>query len=518
MQYQNYKSPMKKLIRFFQISRDNWKEKYLILKKDIKRFKNRIYDLEKRKESWKQEALNGREKIKSLQLEIQGFENIEPIKKKTKSKPVKPHNYNFNLKPISNFISFVVNCSSSMRCAVKSLHVVNKSQKLPSVSTGRMWLMKLGYYELMRIKEIAEDWIWIMDHTIQIGSQKCLVILGIRAKNLPKNRALKYEDTSLIDLVPVTKSNGEIVYQQMEKKVKEIGVPMAIVADKGSDIKSGIDKFCNVHEKCQYIYDLKHKIAILLKNILEKDKQWSELKTEIALIANKMQQTSLAKYKPPKQRAKARYMNIEKQIRWAKDSLIIKKNIENQESKSDDEKKLLAVLGTLDKFEENIKEYSEIVEVISFAHQFMNHYNLREDSYQKMIKSQIQSQKNGSFIIKNDKAKELNNQILDFVEKQQTICKKEEILPHSSEIIESVFGKFKYMENEQAHSNFTGYILSIGAIVSKKTDEIIKTALEITTNKQIYEWCDKHIGENIKVEKKKIYEKVETKVEYYFCE
>jgi archaellum component FlaC len=81
MQYKDYKSPIKKLIRFFEISRDGWKDKYLTLKKDLKRFKNRIYDLEKRKENWKQEALNSREEIKSLQLKVQEFENIKPIKK-----------------------------------------------------------------------------------------------------------------------------------------------------------------------------------------------------------------------------------------------------------------------------------------------------------------------------------------------------------------------------------------------------------------------------------------------------
>lgn len=404
-----------------------------------------------------------------------------------------------------------------MRGSIKSLQVVNKTQKLPSVSTGRMWLMKLGYYELMREKEIANDWIWIMDHTIQIGNQKGLVILGIRAKHLPKNRALKYEDTSLIDLIPVTKSNGDIVYEQMQSNTKNTGVPMLVVADNGGDIKTGIDKFCDVHKNCNFAYDLKHKIATLLKKTLNKDDRWDDFRKMITLISNKLQQTSLAKFKPPKQRAKARYMNVNEQIRWAKKTLIIKANIENQESKTDDEKKLLEVFADMDNFKKEINEYSEMVEVISFAHQFMNRYNLREDSYEKMIKSQTKSEKNGSFKIEMPEAKELNSQILDFIKKEQTICKEGERLLHSSEIIESIFGKFKYMENEQSHSNFTGFILSIGAVVSKKTNEVIKTALETVTNSKVNKWCEENIGDNIKVKKREIYAEVETKARYCFC-
>ena len=81
MQYQEYKSPVKKLIRFFKISRDNWKEKYFEIKKDLKRATNRIYDLEKRKDDWKQRATEAEEKVKLFKA--QENENIvKPIKKK----------------------------------------------------------------------------------------------------------------------------------------------------------------------------------------------------------------------------------------------------------------------------------------------------------------------------------------------------------------------------------------------------------------------------------------------------
>src|SRR5262249_25609608 len=55
----------------------------------------------------------------------------------------------------------------------------------PSWYTGRLWLLRVGYYKLTRPKEQAPDWVWIIDHTVQMGVQKCLVILGIRLSVLP---------------------------------------------------------------------------------------------------------------------------------------------------------------------------------------------------------------------------------------------------------------------------------------------------------------------------------------------
>ena len=55
----------------------------------------------------------------------------------------------------------------------------------PSWSTGRLWLLRFGYYKLTRPQPHADDWVWIVDHTAQIGAAKCLVILGVRLNGLP---------------------------------------------------------------------------------------------------------------------------------------------------------------------------------------------------------------------------------------------------------------------------------------------------------------------------------------------
>jgi len=70
MQEKKYKSPLKKLVKFFEESRDKWKEKYVEKSKELKRVTNRIYDLEIRKEHWKKRALKAERKLKESDIQV----------------------------------------------------------------------------------------------------------------------------------------------------------------------------------------------------------------------------------------------------------------------------------------------------------------------------------------------------------------------------------------------------------------------------------------------------------------
>ena len=49
------------------------------------------------------------------------------------------------------------------------------SVKVPKWQTGRLWMLRVGHYELEKEKEKADDWIWVVDHNVQIGSIKCFL-------------------------------------------------------------------------------------------------------------------------------------------------------------------------------------------------------------------------------------------------------------------------------------------------------------------------------------------------------
>ena len=374
-------------------------------------------------------------------------------------------------------------------------------KRTPSINSGKLWMLKLGYYNLTKKQTIADDWIYIIDHSIQMGKEKLLLIVGIRAKDLPQDRALRYEDTEIIDLQPVKKSTGEIVHEQIKEATKKTGKPRAIVSDMGSDIKLGIEKFQEESSDTVHVYDLKHKIALLIKGILESSNEWSEFKLFANFVVKKLQNTAIAGYRPPKQKEKARYMNIEDLVRWGDKISIKYENLQKSKSKTEDEIKLESVIVDIAKFKESIEIWTEMVMVFQLIERFMNIHNLQNDCYEKFYELHgIKLQK-----LKTDEARGFAIQILSFIKEQQEVCTQNERLLHSSQLIESLFGRLKFLEKEQSKSNFTNLILSMGAMVSKSTPTILRKALEKVNVNMIYQWTKEKIGITIQAQKKELY-------------
>lgn len=69
-------------------------------------------------------------------------------------------------------------------------------------TTGRLWLISVGHAKLTAALAHADAWAWLIDRSVQIGQEKCLVILGARLADLPRGTCLRYENLELIALIP----------------------------------------------------------------------------------------------------------------------------------------------------------------------------------------------------------------------------------------------------------------------------------------------------------------------------
>lgn len=70
-----YTSPVRKLVRFFESSRDRWKAKHHELKKQLKLAQNQIRAVEKSRAKWRQEAENARARADHLRTELEALKN-----------------------------------------------------------------------------------------------------------------------------------------------------------------------------------------------------------------------------------------------------------------------------------------------------------------------------------------------------------------------------------------------------------------------------------------------------------
>lgn len=375
---------------------------------------------------------------------------------------------------------------------------LNIKYTTPSWYSGRIWLLRLGYYKLTRPKEKADDWIWIVDHSIQWGKEKCLAILGIRQSKLPAAETiLCHEDVEPLALFPVTKSNGDVVYRQLEETISKTGVPKQIISDHGTDVKSGIERFCQKFTNTVFVYDITHKAATVLKQELCADDRWNEFTGLATSTRKKVQQTQLAATAPPNQRSKARYMNVEPLIKWGLDKLCLLDNPDNFSWLKCSKEYIADKLGWLTDFRSDLEEWKELIYIVKEVETFIKFQGIYHNCHIDLMELP-------TFRVKTLRAMRIKKELLDFVEQESRKAGKDERLPGSSEVIESVFGKMKRLEHDQAKSGFTVFILSLAAIVSKTTTEVVHKALETIPTSKIHEWFKKNIGRSVQAKRVEI--------------
>jgi len=408
-------------------------------------------------------------------------------------------------------LQFVLKAAVSLRGSEKILTIVNNAfgqpiDRVPSWFSVRSWLLRLGYYRLMRPKQKADDWCWIIDHTIQLGKTKCLLILGIRLSDLPKERSLKHTDMEPIDLLPVESSTGNIVWQQLEKTALKTSIPRVIVSDYGSDLKCGIDLFCHQHRECSSLYDIKHKTACLIKAEFTNDERWLEFIKQAAQTKSQLQQTALSHLKPPNQRSKSRYMNTEILLKWGIETQQI---ISSDCDFTDAEKQQLPKLKWLTDYQDKLEEWNEFLQVSLFTEQWVRQQGITHNGHQE-LKMQFQKELPQ---LKHTQSIALKETLLDFIKTQESCCQDGERLPGSSEVIESVFGKQKYLEQDYAKEGFTSLILAIGALVGTMTVNDVKDALIFTPVENVVKWCKDNLGQTLQSKKIEAYSDIKNGTE-----
>jgi hypothetical protein len=413
-----------------------------------------------------------------------------------------PFGHQYSLGHIILFISLVLSAAASFRCASRCLMIVMSflGLELPSPSwfCGRLWILRLGYYKLTRPKDKADDWVWIVDHTVQVGAEKCMVILGVRLSCLPAaGNCLSHEDVEPIALFPVKESNGQIVWQQLKDATTKTGVPREIVADKGTDLKAGIEKFCEEHQETCSVYDIKHKTAAVLKSALCEDESWQEFIQLAARTKKRVQQTSLASLAPPNQRTKSRYMNIDILIRWGNTMITFLDNQQKKASEDFDYQQVEEKIRWVTNFREQLMEWEDLLQIMTITESMVREHGLYHGIHNK-LKEKLSSF--GHTV----RTKKIIGKLVAFVAEESFKAKTSERLLGSSEVIESVFGKLKFMEKDQARSGFTGLLLSIGAIVSTTTKETIHKALETVSTSDVLDWCKENLGKSLQAKRREV--------------
>jgi hypothetical protein len=365
---------------------------------------------------------------------------------------------------------------------------------IPAASSVRWWLQRLGLYALREPLLMTGDWVLLIDHSVQIGTVKACVILGIRLSDIPyPRRALRFEDMHVIAVIPVEQSTGEIVDAQLEQATQRIGIPRQIVSDGGSDVKKGAALFAERHPETVVTYDAAHHGAIVLKRRFEGDPQWSEYISQLGQLKSRIRQTLDAFLASPSLRPKARYMNLESLLKWSRRILELldrdASDTSHASSRTDSR------YGWLRGYRSSIEKWSRWEATVRASVSYVRTRGLSVDSESEL-------REHLSKLPPERYDETLATELEAFVRESSASARHKECLVGSTEVLESLFGKWKTLERQESQSGITGLILSLGALLGTWTSSRIQAALEATPIKHVVSWCQDNLPSSVQSQRR----------------
>ncbi|MDJ0578272.1 MAG: hypothetical protein QNJ65_24350 [Xenococcaceae cyanobacterium MO_234.B1] len=473
---------------------------------------------------------------------------------------LKPAQYTYPVFIIQLAIQQRIISFSSWRAIEKNFKLWAQFFNLPTpdFTTIRQWFLKLGIFELIKSKEKRTDWIFIIDTIVEQGHKKCLLILGLSyqqwtEKLKAKKKTLQHHDLDILAIEIVEKTQGEIIESLIDNLANTVGKPLQIISDHGSDIKKGIELYISRNPGIIYTYDFTHQVALWLKKDLSKNHEFLEFLQQCNVTLSQIKQTKLSFLRPTSQRSKARYHNLDILVNWGLNlvqywkkqdfSLITTEFIIDRETlfllreelDQTSLRKLAEILGTkassktsfyqviTEKFGRELCQKKVLIisqaaelgrrkflEKLGWLLDYEKQLQIYAEILEVFAKAKKQLTQQGLHPLSQPDWLELTKEFSDspWVQKtQQKVAQylgiegqkipQNQAFLATSDIIESIFGKYKIFASSASNSEINEMILTLVLSTTKLTPDKVLQAMETIQVNDVNAWSEEVFGQSM---------------------
>lgn len=563
-----YKSPVSRLARLFKRSRDKWRERAKANQKRIRALETKVRDLSKSREQWKQKAKQAQRELAALQEKAKGqletpaaspeeeAEGDDEAGRLPAGRGQRARGHHYPVEVVQLGIEQITHSLNSLRGSQKTFELFSQHFWVagPSFSSIRHWLLRVGLYELKQRPVYDEDWIMLVDMTLELGPLKCLLILGVPLRRLAQTGlALGHQDVDVLEMAVLSRCTGEVIEQALSQVSQPMSPPVQIVSDQGRDLKKGICLYQQKHPTVSWTYDVTHQMALLLEKELADDECYQSFVQRCTRARQQLKQTPLYFLAPPKQRAKARYLNVEQHLQWAQHVLhyqaqadfstisphfrLDKTALAHLQPHLDPES--WAALNSLedslypdrDQFEAHLSqllgperwtEYGPALgQVADVGRRYFQEklgwvqaYQTDLAGYAQMmalvhtVERQLKqdglaktspdlfAQQTATWNL-SPRWQLFRNQILTYLQTQSEPLPSDQTWLASSDVLASIFGKYKLFSSERSFKEIGQMILTIPLFTTKLTPQRVKQALETIRITDVKEWAHQLFGQSM---------------------
>jgi hypothetical protein len=374
--------------------------------------------------------------------------------------------------------------------------------RLPCPQTIRTWLLRLGLYLLRRPQPRRCDWVFILDHTIRLGQAKCLLILGVSLQRLRSAAgALGHHEVVVLDLWVTTRCTGEDVATRLRAVRDRVGAPRQIVSDHGSDLTKGIGLFqAEQAERAGEVavvdtYDVTHRLACLVKAELASDARWAELLRRCTSTLLQVQQTAGAFVLPPSPRHVSRYLNVDRHVTWAGRMLALLERRDLTEvagclkmGEAEARSWLESKLGWLREFHADVACYEQLLRVVRQTQEEVKHHGLGRSTARRVRQGLAPD------VLSTPRVRCFVARVLAYLRQEGNKIPRGESWLGTSDVIESLFGKYKWLGDKAPYAEVGASVLSLPVLTTELTGELLHEALSQVSVADVRAWVAQHVG------------------------
>jgi len=362
---------------------------------------------------------------------------------------------------------------------------------VPHFTSVINWSLRLGLGLLSQVETITKPWVAIIDHSIDIGTKKALVVLRVELDALSKRgSAIRLEDCECIGLTVSDKVTGDTLCPELEAIFSRADQPVAIIKDRDATLNKGVRLWSDQQvQPVPTIDDIGHTIATALKAQFEKQRIYKRFTALVSHGAKCLRQTELAFLMPPKLRSKGRFQSIGKLGEWA-DKMLKVFAVKGPAEEGSQLAKLRKAFPHFNQSKDFIVRFASTTAIISQVMEILKNNGLDKTTYKQCFELSRQ-------LPRNSKVKKC---LQTWLKKHFTIQKNLAALPLlvSSDIIESLFGNFKHIIERSPQADMNRTVLLIPALCGKLTDTTITQALRLASQADIKAWEKKYISYTVR--------------------
>jgi hypothetical protein len=458
---------------------------------EIRKLRHRNRDLTNSRASWKA-------KYQASQEIVAGLSERRQPPAQTRHEVVAPsiegHKYDLTMVSICLSLYFFAGCS--LRGVKRVLLCLQLNYgyfpgELPSKSSIDNWIQKVGYddYKHIGIDEYVGDYSIVIDESMVVGQQRMMVVLGLPSAKT-SDKASDLATVRVLYLAVRASWKAPDVVKFLKDVIKKMGKPpLYVISDGGNNLKKGI-KDSGLVRLC----DVGHEIAKFVEQTYKHQEVFKAFSTAVAGVKFREVMKDTAYLLPPKQRAIARFMNLTHTVDWAKKMLVALPKLTPIEQQT---------FAFLKDYQSLINDLSNVFEIV---HQILKIIKNKGISYENIEKC-LFLMKEYTLKIPNILTTKITKYFKDEKEK---LTDKAAIWHASSDVIESLFGKFKQRSSTNKLNGVTPLVLSLGLYgqfqdQNAPINDKIKDALQDVSMADLNTWKQKYLIQNQVVRRNKTF-------------